>query len=71
MMERVQQYEVWAQAQESGRWDLLASFSEFEAARAVAATRSNRIRLVRVIYEKGQIAESEILAEVGNIREKP
>ena len=67
----MEQYEVWTQAEENGHWDLLASFTEFDAARAVATTRSNRIRLVRVIYEKGQISESEILAEVGNIREKP
>ena len=70
-MDRVQQYEVWTQADDTGRWDLLASFTEFDAARAVATTRSHRIRLVRVIYEKGQIAESEILAEVCNTREKP
>lgn len=70
-MDRVQQYEVWAQSQDTGRWELLASFAEFEGARAVAQTRSSRVRVVRVIYEKSQIAESEVLVEVGNTREKP
>lgn len=70
-MEQLQQFEVWAQSGDTGKWDLVASFAEFDAARAVAATRPNRVRLVHVTYQNGQVAESQVLAEVGSTREKP
>lgn len=70
-MGQLQQFEVWALSEDTGRWDLVASFAEFDAARAVASTRSSRVRLVHVTYRNGQVAGSDVLAEVGSTREKP
>lgn len=68
-MARYEQYEIWAM--NSDKWELLASFANFEVANAMARNRSTRVRLIRATYEEGKPVEQEILAEVGATRQTP
>ena len=66
-MPRWEQFEVWAQ--NGAKWEMIASFSDFEVASAMARNRSTRMRLVHAVYENGKIVEQDVLAEVGTTRQ--
>jgi hypothetical protein len=66
---RFEQFEVWELRGE--RWELVATFTTFEPAAAVASNRNKRMRLVHVVYENGKPISSETYAEIGNIRKEP
>jgi hypothetical protein len=66
-MTRWEQYEVWVE--NSDKWEMLASFGDFEVASAMARSRSSRMRLVHAIYEEGKLISQDVLAEVGITRE--
>lgn len=68
-MTQWEQYEVWVQQGES--WELAAAFRDFDVASAVAKARSRRVRLSRASYEGNTLVSSEVLAEVGAVREEP
>lgn len=66
--ERKVQYEVWILGKDA--WELIAAFSHFEPASAMAQLRSERVRLVRVHYEEAREVERELLVEVGATRKR-
>jgi hypothetical protein len=66
-MARWEQYEVWIQNR--GKWEMIASFSDFEVASAMPRNRSSRMRLIHAIYENGKLLSQDVLAELGMIRE--
>ena len=66
-MARWEQFEVWTQ-NGSNRWEMIAAFSDFEIASAVARNRSSKMRLIHAIYESGKVLERDVLAEVGATR---
>jgi len=68
-MARLEQYEIWVL--DEGKWQMIASFREFDIASAMARTRSSRMRLIRTVYENGQPVEQQILAELGATRNEP
>ena len=71
-MDRFEQYEIWGLTPNSGtRWVFVAAFRDFDVASAVAARRGRGVRLVRVVYENDKLAEQEVIAELGSIRESP
>ena len=71
-MDRFEQYEIWGLSPNSGtRWEFVAAFRDFDVASAVAARRGRGVRLVHVVYEDGKLAEQQVLAELGSIRENP
>lgn len=65
-MDRCEQYQVWAQ--KSGRWEMVAAFSDFEIASALARTYSSRMRLIHAVYEGNKIVEQDVLVELGATR---
>lgn len=67
-MARWEQFEVWAQ-NGSNRWEMIASFTDFEIASAVARNRPSKMRLVHAVYENGKVLEQDVLAEVGATRQ--
>ncbi|HWR14216.1 MAG TPA: hypothetical protein VN577_05280 [Terriglobales bacterium] len=68
-MARFEQYEVW-EVQE-GRWNFVASFTDFDTAYSISRNRKDRVRLLKVTYEGSQMLEQEIIAEVGATRIEP
>ncbi len=68
-MPRIEQYEIWAQ--NGDKWELASAFRDFDVASAVARSRTNRVRLMHVIYEDGQVIEKQVIAEIGATREHP
>ncbi|MFB3917808.1 MAG: hypothetical protein ACE14M_13835 [Terriglobales bacterium] len=68
-MSRFEQYEIWALHGE--KWELVASFANFDVANAMTRNRSSRVRLIHAIYEEGKPVEQEVLAEVGATRQTP
>ncbi len=65
-MARFEQYEVWEF--NTGRWELIAAFRDFDIASVLAHRRSYRVRLMRVIYENGEPVQQDILTEIGATR---
>ena len=65
-MARWEQFEVWKQTGE--KWEMLASFHDFELASAMARNRSSRMRLIHAVYENGKMVEQDVLAELGATR---
>jgi hypothetical protein len=65
-MARWEQYEIWVQNGE--KWEMLASFQDFEVASAVARNRSSRMRLLLATYEDGALVTKDVLAELGATR---
>ena len=61
--DRFSQYEVWAPAVD--RWEMVASFREFNVAYAVASTHGGHVRLLQVTYEGGKPLQEDLLAELG------
>ena len=68
-MPRIEQYEIWTLS--GDKWELTSAFHDFDVVSAVARSRSTRVRLMRVIYEGGQVVEKHVLAEIGSTREHP
>ena len=66
---RFEQYEIWVLNGE--RWEMLSWFRDLEVASAVARGRSRRVRLIHAVYEGSKRVQEEIIAEVGDTREKP
>ena len=54
-----------------GRWELVASFLDFDVAYALTKHRAERVRLLKATYDNGLPVEQEIIAEVGATREQP
>ena len=53
------------------RWELVASFHDFDLANALASRRSSRVRLIHAVYDENTVVEKEVLMELGAPREKP
>ncbi len=68
-MARFEQYEIWEF--NSGRWEFIASFREFDVANVLARRRTYRVRLMRVVYEDGKPVQQEVLTEIGATRQEP
>jgi hypothetical protein len=69
-MARWEQYEVWALPEgENSRWEMIAAFTEFEVASAVARKRRSNVRLIHAVYDGSKLVEKHILADLGQIRE--
>ena len=68
-MARFQQFEVWRMT--DGKWQLIASFDDFDIAHAVATNHRDHIRLLRVTYDGDTAVEQEVIAEIGAIRNGP
>ena len=68
-MARLEQFEIWVL--DHGKWQMIASFREFDIASAMARNRNSRMRLIRAVYENGQPVEQQVLAELGATREQP
>lgn len=65
-MSRFEQYEVWEF--NTGKWELVATFRDFDIASVLAHRRTYRVRLMRVIYENGEPVQQDILTEIGATR---
>jgi hypothetical protein len=65
-MGRWEQYQIWVQ--KSGRWEMVAAFTDFEIASALARNYLSRMRLVHAVYEGGRIVEQDVLVELGATR---
>jgi hypothetical protein len=65
-MARWEQFEVWVL--HGARWNMVASFNDFELASTVSRNRSERMRLIHTVYENGKVVEQDILAELGTVR---
>ena len=63
------QYEIWEN--NGGKWEFIASFTDFDLANVMARQRSYRVRLMKVMYEDGEVAGQEVLTEIGATRQKP
>jgi hypothetical protein len=68
-MARWEQYEIWVQNGE--KWEMLASFLDFEVASAVARNRSSKMKLMLATYEDGVIVSKDAIAELGTTRAEP
>jgi hypothetical protein len=64
-----EQFEVWRLNGE--RWELVASFPEFEIANAVARKRSRDVRLIHAVYDGGTLIQKKVLLDLGVPRERP
>ncbi len=71
-MARWEQYEVWILPEGKGaRWEMIAAFTDFEVASALAMRRNRQMRLIHCIYEGSRQVEQHILAEFGDTRPHP
>jgi hypothetical protein len=68
-MARWEQFEVWRLS--GTRWEMVASFPDFEVANAVVRKRSSQVRLIHAVYDENKIVEQEVLMELGAPREQP
>jgi hypothetical protein len=68
-MARWEQYEIWVQ--NGVKWEMLASFPDFEVASAVARNRSSKMRLMLVTYEDSTVVSKDVIAELGATRIEP
>ncbi|HEV2963741.1 MAG TPA: hypothetical protein VG649_18080 [Candidatus Angelobacter sp.] len=68
-MARWEQYEIWVQ--NGVKWEMLASFPDFEVASAVARNRSSKMRLMLVTYEDSTVVSKDVIAELGSTRIEP
>ena len=68
-MARFEQFEIWEHKE--GRWDLVASFRDFDLAQAMSRNPSHRVRMMRAVYENGKLVEEEVLSEIGATRDQP
>jgi Cys-tRNA synthase (O-phospho-L-seryl-tRNA:Cys-tRNA synthase) len=68
-MARWEQYEIWVQNGE--KWEMLASFLDFEVASAVARNRSSKMKVMLATYEDGAVVSKDVIAELGTTRAEP
>jgi hypothetical protein len=68
-MARWEQYEIWVQNGE--KWEMLASFLDFEVASAVARNRSSKMKLMLATYEDSTVVTKDVIAELGATRTEP
>ena len=68
-MARWEQYEIWVQNGE--RWEMLASFLDFEVASAVARNHSSKMKLILATYEDSTVVAKDVIAELGATRTEP
>jgi hypothetical protein len=68
-MARWEQYEIWVQ--NGAKWEMIASFQDFEVASAMARNRSSNMRLMLATYEGGTVVAKDVLAELGTTRTEP
>jgi len=66
-MARWEQYEIWAH--NGAKWEIVAAFSDFEIASALARKYSSRMRLIHVVYDGGKVVGQDILMEFGARRD--
>jgi hypothetical protein len=66
---RWEQFEVWRLA--GTRWEMVASFPDFEVANEVARKRGSQVRLIHAVYDNSTMVEQEVLMELGAQREQP
>jgi hypothetical protein len=64
-----EQYEIWGLNGE--KWEMQASFHDFDVASAVARARGARVRLIHAVYEEDRRVKEDLLAELGATREHP
>ena len=65
-MNRFDQYEVWEF--NSGKWELVAAFRDFDVANLLAHRRTYRVRLMHVVYEDNKAVQQDVLTEIGATR---
>jgi len=65
-MAQWEQFQIWVQ--KDGKWEMVAAFSDFELASAVARSRRSRMRLIHAVYEDGKLVGQDVLAELGVTR---
>src|SRR5579885_1343619 len=63
ILARFEQYELWEF--NHGRWELVASFRDFEIANVLAHRRQYRVRLMHVVYEGNTAVQQDVLSEIG------
>jgi len=68
LMSRCEQFEIWSLAAD-GRWQFAAAFVDFDVASAVASARNHGVRLLHAVYENGRVAEQNVIANLGKLRE--
>lgn len=68
-MARWEQYEIWAPPNGGTRWEFVAAFHDFDVASAVATRRGHSVRLIHTVYVDGQLAEQQVLVELGKPRQ--
>jgi len=68
-MARWEQYEIWVQ--NGVKWEMLASFQDFELASVVARNRSSKMKLMLATYEDGTVVAKDVIAELGTTRAEP
>ena len=64
-----EQFEIWQMVDD--RWDLVATFLNFDTANAIVRNRKECVRLLKVAYDNGAAVSQEVLAEVGSTRQEP
>lgn len=55
----------------AGKWELIATFLDFDLASGVFRNRSYRQKLLHVVYEGNVKLQEDVLAEVGSTRVDP
>jgi hypothetical protein len=68
-MARWEQYEIWVY--NGAKWEMLASFQDFEVASAVARNRSSKMKLMLTTYEDGTVITKDVIVELGATRSEP
>jgi hypothetical protein len=68
-MAKWKQYELWVQSSEN-KWEIVGLFPSTDLATAVANARTARTRLIEVLYDGSKMLGQEIIAELGNTRNK-
>jgi hypothetical protein len=68
-MARWEQYEIWVQ--NGVKWEMLASFQDFDVASAVARNRSSKMKLMLATYEDSTVISKDVIAELGATRTEP
>lgn len=68
-MAKWKQYELWVQSTEN-KWEIVGLFPSTDLATAVANARTARTRLIEVLYDGSKMLGQEIIAELGNTRNK-
>jgi hypothetical protein len=69
-MAKWKQYELWTQTGES-KWEILGVFPTADVPTAMARARTDRCRLIEVLYEGNKLLGQEVIAELGAGREEP